>query len=167
MINQWLNYWEDTLPSVDLDAQWQDTQDLFREGVRLYDACMTYSLARLQPDAWAEATAGISKTWTTTAQDWLQMTGFAGGNTNSADSETLAALQERFEESEDRVAKANTEITSLKRSLTMQKKSLAKQIELAEDHHKAAMARDKQIGELEKEIQRLTAMLNQLEKKSK
>jgi len=29
------------------------------------------------------------------------------------------------------------------------------------------MARDKQIGDLEKEIQRLTTMLNQLEKKSK
>jgi len=122
MINQWLNYWEDTLPSIDLDAQWQNTQDLFREGVRLYDACMTYSLARLHPDAWTDATAGMTKTWAATAHDWLELTGLAGRNSNSADSEALAALQERFEESEDRVAKANTEITSLKRSLTLQKK---------------------------------------------
>jgi len=168
MINQWLNFWEDTLPSVDFDAQWQDTQNLFREGVRLYDACVTYSLARLQPDTWAEATAGITETWTTSAHDWLQMTGLAaGGNSESADPEALAALQQRIEESEDRVAKTNAEITSLKRSLTLQKKSLAKQMELAEDGRKAATSRDKQIGELEKEIQRLSGMLNQIAKTSK
>jgi hypothetical protein len=167
MINQWLNFWEDTLPSVDFDAQWQDTQNLFREGVRLYDACMTYSLARMQPDTWTEATAGITETWATSARDWLQSTGLAGGNSNSAASETLTALQERVEESEDRVAKANSEITSLKRTLTLQKKSLAKQMELTEDSRKAAKARDEQIGDLEKEIQRLSGMLGQLEKKPK
>jgi hypothetical protein len=167
MINQWLNHWKDSIPSIDLDEQWQDTQDLFREGVRLYDACMTYSLERLHPDAWTDATAGITNTWAETAQDWLQMTGFATVDTNSANSEALTALEKRFEESEARVAKANTEITSLKRSLTLQKKSLAKQIELAEDSRKAGIARDKQISGLEKDIQRLTSMLNQLEKKSK
>jgi len=166
MINQWLNYWGDTSPSIDLDIEWKETQDLFEQGIRLYDACMTYSLSRLQPDTWVEATSSITQTLANAAQDWMQLSGFAGGNTDSnANSEAITALQERLDESESRTAKANTEITSLKRSLTLQKKSLAKQLDLAEESRKAAAARDKQIGALENEIQRITAMLNQLDKK--
>jgi len=166
MINQWFNCWGDASPSVDLDTQWKETQDLLQQGMRLYDACMTYSLSRWQPDTWAEATNGIAQTLANAAQDWVKLSGLAAGNTDSAeDSEALTALQERLDESEARAAKANTEITSLKRSLTMQKKSIAKQLELAEENRKASAARDKQIGALESEIQRITAMLNQLDKK--
>lgn len=190
MINQWLNYWEDSLPPVDLELHLQEAQDLFRQSVQLCDACVTYSLARWHPDSWAETTAGITKTWAATAQDWLQLTGFATGNTDPAAADAITALQERFEDAEARAAKAATEITTLKRSLTQQRKSLAKQIELAEDYrkatadrdqqinalakqievaeddHKATAAHDQQIDALEQEIQKLTAMLNQLEKKA-
>lgn len=166
MINQWLNYWGDTMPSIDLDTQWKETQDLLQQGVRLYDACMTYSLSRWHPDTLTEATNGITRTLADAAQDWMKLSGLASGNTDAAeDSEALTSLQERLDDSEARAVRANTEITTLKRSLTMQKKSLAKQLELAEESRKAAAARDKQIGALESEIQRLNAMLNQLDKK--
>lgn len=167
MINQWLNYWGDALPSIDFDVQWKETQGLLRQGARLYDACMTYSLARLQPDTWADAAVGISRTLAAAAENWMDSSGFTTGNTNSADSEALAALQKRLDETESSTTRANTEITTLKRSLTLQKKSLAKQIEFAEDSRKAAVARDKQIGDLENEVRRLTTMLNQLDKKTK
>lgn len=187
MINQWLSYWEDSLPSIDLEVQFQEAQDLLRQSVQLCDACITYSLARWHPDSWAETTAGITKTWADTAQDWLQLTGIATGN--AVDAEAMAALQERFEDAEARAAESAKEITNLKRSLTQQKKNLAKQVELAEDYRKATAdrdkqintlseqleaaegdrkalaARDKQIGTLEKEVQKLSAMLKQSEKK--
>jgi uncharacterized protein (DUF3084 family) len=166
MINQWLNYWGGALPSIDLETQWKDAQNLLQQGIQLYDACVTYSLSRCQPDTWAEATNGLTQTLADAAQDWVKLGGLASGNTDSAeDSEALAALQERLDESEACMAKANTEITSLKRSLTFQKKSLAKQLELAEQSRKAAAARDKQIGALEGEIQRISAVLNQRDKK--
>jgi hypothetical protein len=167
MINQWLNYWGGTLPSIELDIQWKEAQNWLQEGIRLYDACVTYSLSRCQPDTWAEATNGLTRTMVDAAQDWVKLSGLAGGDTDSAEkSEALTAIQERLDESEARTARANTEITSLKRSLTLQKKSLAKQLEFAEESRKAAAARDKQIGALESEIQRITAVLNQLNKKA-
>jgi hypothetical protein len=123
MINQWLNYWEDSLPSIDLEVQLQEAQDLFRQSIQLCDACVAYSITRWHPDSWAESTAGITKTWAATAQDWMKLAGFATLSADYADAEAITALEERVEDAEARAAKAATEITSMKRSLTQQKKA--------------------------------------------